>query len=250
MRFLAATLLLFPGLAFAATDSSQVIPQRPLVLDDGDVDVSADALMSIRRGTDHLEVGETISLPVGVDFGLGGMWEVGAGVDLNAQPEVGTRWRLRTRLRPTQTQWLALGLWLELPFGFMTERLGPRGLPLHFELPALRFERAIGAVQAILRWDLGFVSGGVTKGMGIDVAGVMRITQDFFAVMEVGNEAPDFDVNLTRVAFGLGAGYRITRHLWLKLTMQTSDLADFGEWRSVVTLVNRWEDPRKSVIPR
>ena len=249
-RILALLLLLGPEVADAAVASSQVIPVRPIVLEDGDVDVSGDALMTIADRANGMHVGETVSLPLGVDMGIGGMWEVGARVALDARPQVGSSWQLRTRLRPTQTQWLALGLWLEMPFGFMTERLGPRGLPLHFELPAVRLERAIGAVQATLRWDLGFVSGGVTKGVGVEVAGVMRITQEFFALMQVGNDANDFQLDLTRVAFALGAGKRVTEQLWVKVTAQTDDLAAFTEWAFFVTVVNRWEDPRKSVIPR
>jgi hypothetical protein len=248
---LAAALLLLPALARAAIDHSQTIPNRPLVLEDGDVDLYGELRTTLGEDVDGVRVGDELALPVGVDLGLGGMWEAGALFELVLRPRVETRWVLRTRLRPTEIGWFALGVWAEMPFGLMNDRLGARGLPLHFELPALRFERAIGAVQAMVRWDLGFMKDiGVTKGLGIEVAGVMRIDQLTFATLELDKEAPDFEL-LDRVfGFGVGLGRRVSDAMLLKLTARTDDLVDFRTWGIFVTLVNRWEDPRKSIIPR
>ena len=66
----------------------------------------------------------------------------------------------------------------------------------------------------------------------------------------VGSPAPDFELQLSTVALAAGIGHRPQPGMLIKLQAQAPDVADFSYWTFMLTLVNRWEDPRKSIIPR
>lgn len=245
-------LALWPRLGLALTPTNETVPDRPVVLEDGDIDLYGDfGLSLVDNPAGWVHVGDRVVMPAGIDMGVGGIFELGARVGVAARPKVVTSWELHGRLRPTSLDWLAVGGSLVLPFGLATDRLGPDGVGFAFDVPVVRYERARAAVQASLRWDLGFYRGSpVRKGLEYNVTGVGLWARDLFAVLDVSSRMPDYRPDFGTVAMAVGIGHRPAPGIWVKVQAQTGDLVDGRDWTVLFTLVNRWEDPRKSIIPR
>ncbi|MBI5507923.1 MAG: hypothetical protein HY903_04110 [Deltaproteobacteria bacterium] len=236
--------LVLPSVAAAQTaiptliEADQTRPRRPLVLADGAADLHVGFGLSL-SGDPTFSAADVMRLPIGADFGLDQHFEVGGLVDLALAPEVATAWTGRARLDlGLPHKILALGVLTTLPLGYLTRRLGPRGLPFAFEIPALRLEGTMAAVQAVVRWAYTIRGGRDLRAVEGDVAGIVRFGKSGFAHLDLGSALPDLKAANIPVFIGLGVGVAVTESFVAKVQVHSADMRATNAWEVLVTVVN------------
>ncbi len=244
MRRAAAVLVvLWAELAAAQVAPNQSRPKRPLVLPDDAVDLHIGVAAPILTEP-QVSAFDYVRLPIGVDLGQGDGIETGALVDLTIHPEMAMAVRGRARLDLGFDRVLALGGEVTLPLGYLSNRLGPEALPVAFEIPALRLENARAALQAALQLGYTIQEGNDPYGLSVEAAGVLRIAQSGFAVLEAGVGAPSFDWG-PPVMMGAGLGVFLTEQFVLKAQARTPDVGEMNVFEVLVLVVNLSEPRAK-----
>jgi hypothetical protein len=245
--------LLSPAAAGAFVAPEEAIPQRSLVLGSGEYQLAGGAhLLILGEGEGEATVtGEPgfqdyLLVPLSGAMSLGERWELGLSVDTTLRPSFALVLTPRCRFALDEARRLAVGLAVTLPLGYLTYRLGPEGLPLRLELPALRLENSRAALRAGLLFGYHLQAGDDASSLALDAAGVVSIAGPVFAVAHLGLSAPQFRVGDMAVGVGLGLGWLMTQRFIGKIEAWTLDLGTLVTWQVAISFSTTLETLSKS----
>jgi hypothetical protein len=246
-RCLALLAMLLPVTASAFVAGEEAVPQRPLVLDPGTWELAGGAhLRVLGDSTPDSGLSDVVLVPLSGAVALSERWELGLRADTWIRPDLGVSLTPRCRFALDNARMFAVGVAVTLPLGYLTDHLGPEGLPVRLELPAFRLESAAAALRAGLSLAYHLQEGPDAKSLDLDAAGVVRVAGPVFAAVHLGIAVPDLEPGDAQVGLGLGVGWLITQRIIGKVEGFAPDLGSQDTWQVAVLLITKIETLEKS----